>query len=126
MTFCDSTDMRLASFLLQRLSYLIGWEVKDWNCFNEIEVLFSGSFAKWPYAHLFAFVADFCFQLCIIITVDFTLIPTFTFALLWKWTCWRCYRACELWNCRLEVPSTPEYNFLAYISILCLSEYKAE
>lgn len=34
-----------------------------------------------------------------------------TFALLWKWTCWRCYRPCMLWNCRLEVPSTLEQFF---------------
>lgn len=99
MNFCDSTDVRLASFLLQRLSYLIGWEVNDWNRFNDIEVLFFP--VHLPDDLMLTFLhslLSFCFQLCIIVTVDFPLIPTFTFALLWKWTCWRCSRACELWE----------------------------
>lgn len=40
MNFRDWTDVQLASFLLRHLSCLIGREVKDWNWFNDIEVLF--------------------------------------------------------------------------------------
>lgn len=99
--------------LSQRLSYFIGWEVKDWNWFNYIEVLFK---VHCLYDLMLTVISVTVFVLALHYYCRFPAHTNNTFALLWKWTCWRCYTACIIWNCRLEVPST-----LANISLLCLS-----
>lgn len=96
----------------QRLSYFIVGEVKDWKWFNYIEVLFKVH----RYDLTLTVVSVTVFVLALHYYCRFPSHTNSTFALLWIWTCWRLYRACMLWNCRLEVPST-----LANICPLCLS-----
>lgn len=119
MNFYNWTDVQLASFSYT-ISHIssVGKIETDSTAFK----CFLGSLPIWPYAHL-------CIWYCLCFTFalycGFLAHTNSPFALSWKWTCWGCDRAFVLWNCRLEVPSTPK-PFFGYNSILCLSKYKAE